>query len=200
MKTLSLVLFLVFLQGCASGQINSRYEEHKTQLEDARHKTLVPESDPLVTEELLTPAYQKGFVERECGKGKLSKKAFTECNGKLQAQVYACLNLKYPQADGTQVMQRCTAYPTECHDGATLEKWARESHNKRVNDWYDAKLVELGQWRDGAISEMQYRDSMAMQNAGNSLTGLSKQLSGPKPTQCQSRPDGMGGVTTQCSP
>jgi hypothetical protein len=88
----------------------------------------------LISNEMNTPDYQTRFVQSLCVGRSDGLDLGKACARRFRQTFIARLVERYWAANLERVNNRCQAFPIECSDLETLERWAIESQNEAVSE------------------------------------------------------------------
>jgi hypothetical protein len=86
-----------------------------------------------------------------------------DCIDRLWRKWFARLSRRYYLMDASDVNEKCDAYPEQCQDLRTFERWCLDSHNARVVARFRAEDDELQQV--AAAERSRHRDELVRKQA-----------------------------------
>jgi hypothetical protein len=159
-----------------------------------------------VFDEMSSPAYMQEFTNKVCGLDMTKMKKWKkvedqECLKKWQSAFYARLDRAYPYMDTKEVSERCQAYPIECSNLNTMEIWARQSQNERLEAFraYEHDRAIATQKQAEADEKQRKREAWG-RALRRSLQRIDDEREKARGTDCISTQESDGRVKTHCKP
>jgi hypothetical protein len=142
----------------------------------------------LIFNEIANVEYWKSFTGSLC-----AGQADEACGRRFMEMFAARMSERYPEADGNALRTHCRAYPIECMDMRTVERWALSSHNVAIEARYKQRLQEL---QVGERIRAEAEAAESRQAVANALAAFAEAFQPPPSITCTTTAFGSMSTTS----